>query len=303
MSTAEERLQAPAPLLAWASLVVVWFVWGSTYLGIRVAVETIPPFLMAGVRYVIAGTLLYAILRVAARSSYKPLSRSELKRTAISGLLLLVGGNGLLCFAEQRVPSGIAALIVATVPIWMIVIDALITKKRISAWSTAGLILGTIGVAALVGAPSSAIPLGYAAIILFASLSWAVGSLYSHHNAEEELNPVAPAVEMFIGGLGQIAVALCIGEFRNFHLAGVSVPSIWGFLWLITAGAMLGYTAYAYAVRTLPARITATYAYVNPIVAVALGASVLSEPITPSIMVGGSIIIAAVVAIIAGRTT
>jgi drug/metabolite transporter (DMT)-like permease len=302
MSTAEERLQAPAPLLAWVSLVIVWFVWGSTYLGIRVAVETIPPFLMAGVRYVIAGTLLYAILRVASRGSYKPFSRGELKRIAISGLLLLVGGNGLLCFAETRVASGVAALIVATVPIWMIVIDAIITKKRISAWSTAGLILGTIGVATLVGAPSNSIPLVYAAIILIASLSWAAGSIYSHHKAEEELNPLAPAVEMLIGGAGQIAVALAIGEFRNFHLAAVSLPSIWGFVWLITAGAMLGYTAYAYAVRTLPARITATYAYINPIVAVALGATILSEPITPTIIAGGTIIIAAVAAIIAGRS-
>jgi drug/metabolite transporter (DMT)-like permease len=219
----KERLQAPAPLLAWFSLVTVWIVWASTYLGIRVAVETIPPFLMAGVRYVIAGALLHVIMRTATHSAYRPFTRAELNRTAISGLLLLVGGNGLLCFAEQRVPSGVAAL--------------------------------------------------------------------------------APAVEMFIGGLGQIVVALCIGEFRNFHPAAVSLPSIWGFLWLVTAGAMLGCTAYAYAVRTLPARITATYAYVNPIVAVTLGATILSEPITTNVVAGGSIIIASVVAIMIGRTT
>jgi drug/metabolite transporter (DMT)-like permease len=291
-----------AGILPWLALVTVWFVWGSTFLGIRVAVQSIPPFLMAGVRYAIAGGLLYLLVRCTSRGPARPISREQWKRLAISGVLLIVLGNGLLSFAEVRMASGPAALIVATVPVWMIVIDAIYSRRRMSKWSIAGLLFGTLGVAALVGIPSGEIPLSAAGIVLVSSFSWAVGSVYTRHSAEDDLNALFPALEMFIGGVGLLIVAACTGEFAAFRPTGVTHAAIAGFLWLVFAGAMLGYSAYALAVRALPARITATYAYVNPIVAVALGSLVLGEPVTPNILAGGSVIVLSVGAIMMARS-
>jgi drug/metabolite transporter (DMT)-like permease len=284
--------------LPWVSLFTVWILWGSTYLGIRVAVETIPPFLMAGVRYLIAGSLLSGAMLLWRRELLAQLRAPQWRSLATTAFLLLGIGNGFLCYAEMTVHSGIAAIVVATVPIWMVVIASVLSRSRITLGSSIGLVLGTIGIAALAGVPGGGVPLVPTLLMLFGSFSWALGSVYARRHAEMRVNPIIPALEMFIGGIILVIMGLATGEAAHFHLRAVTAASADGFLWLVGPGAFVGYTAYNYAVRTLPTHIVATYGYVNPIVAVALGAWLLHEPITLNVILGGAAIVLAVVAIL-----
>jgi drug/metabolite transporter (DMT)-like permease len=287
--------------LAWIALVTVWIVWGSTYLGIRVAVETIPPFLMAGVRYIIAGLLMSGALLIWKRSLLSQVSAKQWKSLALMAALLLLGGNGLLCFAEQSIASGVAALIVATVPIWMLVIDSVLERKAPAPLAMLGLVLGTLGIVMLVGLHFGSIPIVPAIIVLIGSISWAVGSVYARRSSDGHNNPLVPALEMLIGGVMLTLVAIASGEASHVNLAAISKESIFGFLWLVGPGALLGYTAYGYAVRSLPTHVTATYAYVNPVVAVILGTTLIGEPITLNVIIGGSAVVLSVVAILLSR--
>ncbi len=287
--------------LPWVALVTVWILWGSTYIGIRVAVETIPPFLMAGIRYIIAGLLLSGALIVWKRSLLTQITASQWKSLAIMGFLLLVCGNGALCFAEQRLASGVAALIVATVPIWMLAIDAVLERRMPAPLASAGLILGTLGIALLVGLHSASIPLAPTLIVLAGSFAWAAGSVYARRDTSGHGNPLFPALEMLLGGIMLTIAGLATGEGAHFHFNAISHASILGWLWLVGPGAIVGYTAYGYVVRTLPTHVTATYAYVNPVVAVLLGTLILSEPITANILAGGGAVILSVVAILFSR--
>ncbi len=284
--------------LPWVALVAVWILWGSTYSAIRVGVETIPPYLMIGVRYVVAGSLLWAIHY--AVSSPKPAlpPPRDLARIAATGVLLLVLGNGLLAMAETRVPSGIAALLVASMPIFMLVLEALRVRKMMSLPSIAGLVIGTAGVALLVGEQSGRANGALAAAILFGSFCWALGTVYARGTSHHSLT--AP-LEMVIGGVVAVAVGLALGEAKHFELAAVTAQSWYGMLWLITGGAMVGYTAYSYIVRTLPAPTVATYAYVNPVVAVLLGVLLLREPVTWNLVAGGAAIVLSVAVILIGN--
>lgn len=290
-------------LLPWIALLTVWIVWGSTFLGIRVAVETIPPFLMAGVRYTLAGAILAGAMLVWNRGLLAQITRKQWYGLALMAFLLLVCGNGLLCFAEMRLQSGVAALIVATVPIWMLVIDAVLDRRALAPLATAGLVLGTLGIAALVGLHFGAIPLGPSLLVLFGASMWAIGSVYARRNAGEHANPIVPALEMLIGGIMLLIVAAISGEATHVHLASISRASVYGFLWLVGPGAIVGYTAYAYVVRKLPTHITATYAYVNPIVAVILGTLLAGEALTINVVIGGAAVILSVVAILLSRNT
>jgi len=285
--------------LPWIALGAVWILWGSTYLAIRVAVETIPPFLMVGTRYIIAGLLLGALQYAFAKNKPGLPSMQQLKRIAITGVLLLVIGNGILCLAETRIPSGIAALIVASVPIWMLVFEAIRVRKMMSWASVAGLLVGSIGMVLLVGEQTGAANIFYGALILVGSIAWALGSIYSR-TTQQHYALTAP-LEMTLGGVVAVAVGLTLGEASHFSVAAVSTQSLYGMLWLITGGAMAGYTAYTYIVHTLPAPTVATYGYVNPIVAVILGAAVLHEPVTWTVLAGGAAIIVSVVVILLGN--
>ncbi len=287
--------------LPWIALVTVWILWGSTYIGIRVAVETIPPFLMAGIRYIVAGLLLSGALLAWKRSLLAQITAAQWKSLAIMGFLLLVCGNGALCFAEQRLASGVAALVVATVPIWMLAIDAVLERRMPAPLATAGLVLGTLGIALLVGLHSASIPLAPTLIVLAGSFAWAAGSIYARRDTAGHGNPLFPALEMLLGGIMLTVVGLATGEGAHLHLAAISRESILGWLWLVGPGAIVGYTAYGYVVRTLPTHVTATYAYVNPVVAVLLGTMILSEPITANIIAGGGAVILSVVAILFSR--
>jgi drug/metabolite transporter (DMT)-like permease len=286
-------------ILAWISLAIVYVVWGSTYLGIRVAVTTIPPYLMTGARFLIAGALLLGLQWLAAKERPAWPSREETIRIAIVAVLLIVVGNGLLCLAETRVESGTSALLLASTPIWMLLLDAVLARKPPAAPAIGGVLLGTAGIALLVGRGAGHADPLFAGIILIASISWAAGSIYARGN---EHSAITAALEMTIGGAISIFVGLLLGETSHLRIAAISAPSLWGMVWLITAGAMLGYSAYAYAVRTLPTATVATYGYVNPVVAVILGALILHEPVTWNIVAGGAAVIASVVLILLGSS-
>jgi len=286
--------------LPWIALIAVWILWGSTYLAIRVAVETIPPYLMIGVRYVIAGTLLLGLHRALAPSDKKPPlpSLKQLLHIGVTGVLLLTIGNGLLSVSETRIDTSIAALLLASTPIFMLVLEAIRVRKPIGTASIAGLLVGTLGIALLVGAPSGRGDLFYAGLILLSAFSWALGSVYARG---AEHHPLAAPFEMLTGGALAIVVGLCVGEAAHVSLAQVSLQSWLGMLWLITGGAMAGYTAFAYVVRTLPAATVSTYAYVNPVVAVLLGVTFLHEPITWNVAAGGAAVLASVIVILLGN--
>ena len=278
----------------------VYVLWGSTYLAIRIGVETIPPFVLAGLRHLTAGVVLYAWVRGTKRAA-RPEPR-HWRSTALVGGLLLLGGNGLVTWAEQRVPSGLAALIVASVPLWMTVLDALLSRQRPHGVVLAGLALGLGGIAFL-AAPGRFAgggridPLG-AAALLTASLLWAIGSLVSRRVALPPSTLLATAMEMVAGGVILLAVAGLTGELGAASLPAVSARSLLALGYLIVAGSLLGFSAYIFLLgATTPARVS-TYAYVNPIVAVFLGWLAAGEAVTARTLVSAAVIVAAVALII-----
>jgi drug/metabolite transporter (DMT)-like permease len=283
--------------LPWIALAVVYLVWGSTYLGIRVAVSTIPPFLMTGCRFAVAGSLLFGLQWLASKEKPALPKRAELARIAIVAALLLVVGNGLLCLAETRVESGTAALLIASSPIFMVLLGAMQARRAPSGIAVAGIVLGSIGVAALVGKNAGHADVLMAGLVLISSLAWAAGSVYARDTAR---HPLTASLEMVIGGLLSTVVGVAIGEASHLRIDAISATSLWGMAWLVVGGAMIGYSAFAYVVRTLPTPTVATYGYVNPVVAVILGALVLHEPVTWNVLAGGAAVIASVVLILVG---
>jgi len=287
-------------LLPWIALVTVYFVWGSTYLGIRVAVATIPPFLMAGSRYLTAGLLLMGLQWLISKEKPSLPGRDLLLRIAASAVLLIVIGNGILCLAETRVEAGTAALLVTSTPIWMLLFSALRARKLPGWTAIAGVVLGSAGMAVLIGKHTAHADALFAGLILVGSASWALGSIYAR---DREHHPLTAALEMTIGGAGLTLVGLLVGEAGRLDVHAVTAQSWWGWLWLLTGGAMLGYTAYAYTLRTLPTATVSTYAYVNPVVAVTLGALLLGERVTWNVVAGGAAIVVSVALILIGSRT
>jgi drug/metabolite transporter (DMT)-like permease len=283
----------------------VYVIWGSTYLAIRFAIETLPPFLMAATRFLVAGVLLYTASRQ--RAGERPTSRQWLGATAVGGLMLF-GGNGGVVWAEQWVPSGLAALIIATVPLWMVILEWIGSGYRRPTRMTAGgLILGFAGVAVLVGgdggAQAARVPWVPAAVLLLASGSWAAGSLYSR-NAPLPRSPLlATAMQMIGGGAVLLLAGLASGEAGRIALREVSLRSALGLAYLIVFGSIVAFTAYIWLLRvSTPARVS-TYAYVNPVVAVLLGWALAGEALTPRVGTATALIVVAVFAVIAGRSS
>ncbi len=295
-STIDRRL----PILPWVALVTVWVVWGSTYLGISYAVDTLPPLLMSGTRFLVAGTILLAVMGRHLTGAGRPTLR-QLRSSVIVGAALLFAGNGLLSISEQHLDSGLAALLVTTTPLMMIVLRAVQTRTRVSVRNIIAMALGTTGVLVLVGAPATSIDVGAVVIVLGASLAWAAGSVYSK-GADQPAHPfVATAVQMLAGGLLLTVAGLAGGELNGFHPADVSTASLLGLAWLIVAGSLIGFSAYTYALKSLPTDKVATYAYVNPVIAIVLGSVIAHEPLSGSIFVGGAAVVAAVVVTLARR--
>lgn len=285
----------------------VYIIWGSTYLAIRVAVETIPPFLMAGVRYVIAGGILYAWLRW--RGVAAP-ARIHWRTTAIIGGLMLLGGNGGVVWAVQpgRVPSGIAALMVSAVPLWMVLINWVRPQGiRPTGVETLGLILGFVGVVILVapGSISGSEPIdhGGAIALLLAPVFWASGSIYSRHAKLPDSVFLATGMQMLTGGALLVVVGSVTGEWGRVDVEAISAKSVLAFGYLIVFGALIGFTAYIWILRvSTPAKV-GTYAYVNPAIAVFLGWMLLSEPITSSTLAAMAVILIGVILITTRATS
>jgi drug/metabolite transporter (DMT)-like permease len=283
-------------LTAFAAL---YLVWGSTYLAIRYAIDSLPPFLMAGARFVVAGAALtaWAMLRGAERPTLR-----QWRSTAIVGAFLLLGGNAGVVWAEQRVPSGLAALLVATVPLWMVVIDRLRPGGRHpGARVLVGVALGLAGVAILVGrgefAGGRGIDPAGAVVLIAASLAWALGSIYAKSASLPASPLLATGMEMLCGGLLLVAAGSVAGEWAILDLARVTLRSWLALGYLVTFGSLIGFTAYIYVLaRTTPAMAT-TYAFVNPVVAVFLGWAFAGEPVSPRTLLAAAVIVAAVVVI------
>lgn len=284
------------------ALLVVYLVWGSTYLAIRVAIETLPGFTMAGARFLIAGALLVAwgVWRGGRLASWR-----QLAPTIGIGALLLLGGNGGVVWAEHRISSGAAALLVAVEPVWVALLAPAMTGAARAGWRTfAGLALGIAGVATLVVDPSGldagrVDPWGAVAVVL-AALSWAVGSLWSVRADLPKSRAVATGQQMLAGGLLLALFGGASGEWRALDPARFSAPSLLAFAYLVLFGSILAFTAYGFLLRSTPPSVVATYAFVNPVVAVVLGWAVLDEPLGARVA-GASAMILASVALIFGE--
>ncbi len=286
-----------------AALLAVYIIWGSTYLGIRIVVETIPPFLSAGFRFLLAGGIIYALARW--RGAGRP-ARSDWKPAAIAGGLLLVGGNGLVSWAEVRVHSQFAALVVATVPLWVVLFDWAGPWRVRPTWGVlAGVLLGVAGVALLVDPTrvgADAIdPVGAAALLAAAAI-WSVGTLYSGKAKLPEPPLLAIGMEMTAGGALLVVTGLALGEGSRLNLGAVSERSAVAFVYLVLIGALIGFTAYLWLVRKVPPALATTYAFVNPIIAIMLGAAILAEPVTDRTLLAAIVIIVAVAIITQARS-
>lgn len=284
----------------WLALVALYIVWGSTYLAIHFVVETIPPFLSAGMRFLVSGVIL-VIWRRAAGDNWP--TRRQWRSAAIIGILLLLGGNGFLSVAEQRIPSGIAALLIAVTPLWLVMLEAMRPNGvKPSLLAILGLAIGFGGIFILIG-PSELFAtthnfdmIGIATVIL-ASFLWALGSIYSKSADLPASSLMSTGAEMLTGSLAIFIVSIFTGEWSGFHFANIAPHSWMGLAYLITLGSLVGFVSYGWLLQNAPVSLVATYAYINPLVAVFLGAWLADEVINARIIIAGLIIITSVVLI------
>ena len=293
-----------SPIAVWAGLIVLYLVWGSTYLGIKVAVETVPPFVMGFIRFVPAGILLAGVVALRNRRTIQRPSRRALADTLIVGALLLMGGMGLVAWAEQTIPSGIAALLIALMPMWLAIFGLVFLGERLPRAGVIGIAVGVVGVAILAW-PTAGVddldPAGLLALLV-SPVCWALGAIYAARRAVLPAPALfASGLEMIAGGLVLLVASAVTGELASFDPAAVSTESWIGILYLLLVGSLVGYTTFAWLVQVAPLPRVATYAYVNPVVAVILGAIVLREPLSPRTWFASVVIIAAVVLIVTAR--
>ena len=295
-----------SPLAIWVGLLTLYFVWGSTYVGIKVAVESIPAFLMGSGRFLLAGLLLLGWSLAREGRAALRISRIELRDSFVVGSLLLGGGMGMVALGEQTVPAGITALIIALMPLWVAVLGRVIFGERTSRIVLVGIVLGLAGIVILVaptGIGALALSAGGIAALMVSPISWATGSLYSSHRARLPRLPlVATAMQMFCGAAVLGVLSLATGELTHFSPAAVTDRSWLAFAYLVTVGSGIGYTTYVWMLRVAPLTKIATYAYVNPIVAFVLGAIVLGETITARTVVAAVVIVVAVAIIVTARS-
>jgi drug/metabolite transporter (DMT)-like permease len=291
----------PSRVLIVLAFAAIYLLWGSTYLGIRYAIETLPPFLMAGTRFSLAGALLFSWALIngeSIRSSF-----SQWPKALVIGALLLLGGNGGVTWAEKYIPSGFAALFVATEPLWVVILNWGLSRKRPNSRVLLGVFIGLVGVALLVsdglkgGIGTSPRSLLSAAVVLFASFAWAAGSVYASRHPIKASTSMAAGMQMLSGGSLLLLLALAVGDFPRLNLAHASWVSIGAFFYLLVFGSLVAFTAYSWLLRHVSTARAATYAYVNPVVAVLLGWLLAGEPLTFGMVIAAAIIIASVVMI------
>ena len=287
----------------WLALGVVYVVWGSTYLAIRWALETIPPFTMAGARYLTAGAILLA---VAVAQGARRIAARDLGPAFLTGGLMLLCGNGGVVWAEQRITSGLAALLVAVEPLFIVLLQATLPqeKKRPSGRALLGVALGVLGVVLLIGPVKlggERVDLGGAFAVLFAAFAWALGSLLSRHFAPPASPLLATALQMLAGGALLAAASVVSGEGARFSPTLVSARSALAVSYLVVFGSLVAFTAYVWLLRAASPALVSTYAFVNPVVAVFLGWLLASEPVGARVLLAAVVIVGAVVLITLGE--
>jgi drug/metabolite transporter (DMT)-like permease len=281
----------------WAALIAIYLAWGSTYLAIHFAVQSIPPFFMTGTRFLVAGVILYTWRRLA--GDPKP-TRAQWKSAGWVGTLLLVGGIGGVSWAEQYVPSGIAALIVAATPLWVVLLEILLKHgKRPGLITLAGVAGGLAGIVILINPfESTGLQQGYSmagiVVLLLAALSWSVGSLYSHDADLPGSTLLGSGMELLVGSAGSFILGLGLGEGSQLEISAITGRSVAGLAYLIVVGSLVGFVCYTWLLRAAPTELVVTYAYVNPLVAVALGSLLAQEILTPRVLMAAPLILLAV---------
>lgn len=296
------RTLAPTRLNIAIALLIIYVVWGSTYLAIKFAVVSVPPLMMAGIRFSVAGAILLAI--VAPRNT-QPLEWRHWLSCMLVGGMLLIGGNGPVCWASQFVPSGISALVVSTAPIWFAVLDWTIFRgPRPGPLTVVGLAAGLGGVYFLIDPhkfdshdPTAAVPLWPALSLLSACFFWTLGSLLSRRLPLPNSPLLATAMEMFTAGVALIALSFATGEYARVRLDQLDARGLISLAYLIVFGSLIAFSAYVWLIRVCSPAVVSTYAYVNPMVAVALGALFADERITSRLLIGAATIVASVVLI------
>lgn len=302
----------------WVSLLILYFVWGSTYIGIRVAIETIPPFLMGAIRFLIAGGALLAweavaVWRLRRNSSWLPEDLPSLptvrewRDSAIVGTALLFGGMGFVALGEQSVPAGITAILVAVMPVWVAILAWIFFHDRLPAAVVVGIVIGLVGVVLLVGPVGRGGGLAFdpfgIGVIMLSPLFWAAGSVYAARRATLPKRALTAAgLQMLFGAAALFIGAVVVGELNGFDPALISTRSIVALAYLVLIGSIVGFTTYVWLLRVAPLPMVATYAYVNPVVAFALAAVLLGEPIDIRTVVGGATIVFAVALIVTARS-
>ena len=287
-----------------ASFAAVYIIWGSTYLAIRIAIKTLPPFFLGGIRFTISGAILYSWARL---SGVPKPTRFNWRAAAIIGALLLFLGNGSVAWAEQRVPSSVTALLMATVPSWTVLLDWMRRGGiRPNAGVVVGVVLGFTGIVFLITqgdlVGGNALNLLGIIVLLCSALSWSIGSLYSHYARMPDSPVLGTGMEMLAGGAFLLVAGVVSGEWKDLNPAQISLSSALALGYLIIFGSFVAFTAFNWLLRTVaPARV-ATYAYVNPVVAVFLGWAIAGEPLTPRTLLSTVIIVTAVAIIIVFRT-
>jgi drug/metabolite transporter (DMT)-like permease len=303
---AQAEQRPPSRLLIWAAFGAVYVIWGSTYLAIKYAIETLPPFLMAGTRFLIAGAALYALAKLGVGNAGRPTERtlaSHWRAAAVIGMLLFLCGNGGVTWAEGYITSSLAALLVASEPLWIVLLSWLLpggSRPNGKVWL--GLALGFAGVWLLVSAGTTAAAgvdgggtniLG-AGVVLAASFAWAIGSVYSLRASLPRSPLLSSGMQMLAGGSLMLLVGVMTGELARLDFNSVSARSLFAFLYLTVLGSVVAFTAYSWLLRNAsPARVS-TYAYVNPAVAVLLGWALAGEAMTAGSLVAAGIIVASV---------
>jgi drug/metabolite transporter (DMT)-like permease len=288
-------------LILIAAFFAVYVFWGSTYLAIKYAIETLPPFLMAGSRFLVAGSILLLWARLS--KDYERPTLGQWRTSFIVGILLLLGGNGAVVFAEHYISSSLAALLVATEPFWIVILSWTWLGMRRPNWKVAlGLVVGFIGVWLLVSGQGSGVSpdngqwMGVVAVI-FGTLSWAAGSIYGLRGERPRSSLLAAGMQMVAGSVPLLLVGLVRGEFAAFDPSAVSRNSLLGLGYLIIFGSLLAFTAYSWLLQNARPSMVATYAYVNPVIAVLLGWLIAGESMTTQMLVGAAVVVGAVIVI------
>jgi drug/metabolite transporter (DMT)-like permease len=282
----------------WTALLALYIVWGSTYLAIRFAVETIPPFMHASIRFLVSGIILLLWRRAAGDSMP---TTSNWKSTAIVGTFLLLGGNGLVALAEKNIPSGIAALVISTSPFWLVLFESMRAGGTKPNWqSILGLIIGFSGVFLLIGpaeitGSNQEFNTVSVILLLIAPFLWSLGSIYARGADMPKSTLMSTGMQMLTGSVSLFIVSVLTGELNGFRFGDVSMRSWWGLIYLITFGSLVGFVSYGWLLHNAPVSLTSTYAYVNPVVAVFLGWLLANEQLNARIGVASAIIIGSVI--------